>query len=223
MDRMTDPKPHQPFLLDIYYRYVEDADTVAFIRSVCERYNAGTLERLVFNCEIEIRRAAVLSLGFIGDYASNHTVGQALQDEDDTVRQLAEKACRNVWNRDGSEEQRRQLAGIVRLNAFSKYPEAIESVSALIDDAPWFAEAWYQRGSACFQLDDLQQAIRDWHQTLEINPYQFVAATAMGDAYLRLKNPASALDAFRRALRLNPDLERVRSRVVELARQVGDE
>ena len=48
------------------------------------------------------------------------------------------------------------------------------------------------------------------------------AATAMGDAYLRLDNPLMALDAFRRALGLNPDLVRVRTQVAELARQTEE-
>ena len=42
----------------------------------------------------------------------------------------------------------------------------------------------------------------------------------MGRAYLELGNPVSALECFRRALRLNPDLEGVRLQVVRLARLV---
>jgi cytochrome c-type biogenesis protein CcmH/NrfG len=44
----------------------------------------------------------------------------------------------------------------------------------------------------------------------------------MGQAYLQLENPVSALECFRRALRLNPDLERVRVQVVRLTRMVED-
>ncbi|KKL27850.1 hypothetical protein LCGC14_2381040, partial [marine sediment metagenome] len=58
--------------------------------------------------------------------------------------------------------------------------------------------------------------------TLEINPYHFPAATSMGQSYLELGNPVSALESFRRALRLNPDLEGIRVQVVRLARMVED-
>jgi cytochrome c-type biogenesis protein CcmH/NrfG len=44
----------------------------------------------------------------------------------------------------------------------------------------------------------------------------------MGQAYLQLENAASALECFRRALRLNPDLEGVRAQVVRLTRLVED-
>jgi len=37
-----------------------------------------------------------------------------------------------------------------------------------------------------------------------------------------LENPVSALECFRRALRLNPDLDGVRVQVVRLSRRVED-
>jgi tetratricopeptide (TPR) repeat protein len=76
---------------------------------------------------------------------------------------------------------------------------------------------------AHFALGRLVESIRDCHQALEINPYHFVAATSMGQAYLQLQNPVSALECFRRALRLNPDLERVRVQVVRLTRMVEND
>jgi tetratricopeptide (TPR) repeat protein len=222
IERMSEIRPREPILLRLYERYLGNRDTVGFVHTVSKSYTAGALERLACHSNREMRRAAVFSLGFVGEFEVNHAVGRAMQDDDRTVRLLAGVACRSVWNRAGDEDQRRQLADTIRLNAARQYRNATEKASALLDDAPWFAEAWYQRGAAWFQLDDFSQAIRDCHQALELNPYHFVAATAIGEAYLRLSNPVSALDAFRRALRLNPDLERVRSLVAELTRQVED-
>lgn len=222
MQCMSETRRYQPVLLTIYQQYLEDSDSVDFVRAVSKRYAQGTLERLVLDAECPVRRAAVLALGYLGDYQVNHTVGQAMQDEDRTVRLLAEKACRCVWNRAGDEGQRRELADIVRLNATKQYQEAIQRASTLLADAPWFAEVWYQRGSAWFQRNELKQAIHDWHQALELNPYHFVAAVAMGDACLLLGKRVAALDAFRRALRLNPDLERVKAQVTRLSSQIDD-
>jgi tetratricopeptide (TPR) repeat protein len=219
---MRDIGPRQPILLRIYQRYLEDQDTVSFIRAVLSRYAAGALERLAGHPRREVRRAAVLSLGLVGGYEVNQTVGRALQDEDRAVRLLAKTACRAVWNCAGDANQRRQLADIIRLNAAGQCSAAIEKASALLDDLPAFAELSYQRGAAWFQLRDFSRAIRDFHQTLERNPYHFVAATDIGEAYLLLSDPVSALDAFRRALRLNPELKSVRGQVAELARQVED-
>ena len=223
MEQMSKTGPRKSHLHAVYERYLESRDTVGFVYTVSKRYTAGTLQRLAAQPDPKVRCAAVLALGYVGDFEVNHTVGRAMQDEDANVRLLAGTASRSVWNRAGGEAHRRQLADTIRLNAARRYREAVGKATALLDDFSNFAEAWYQRGSAWFQLDDFPQAIRDFHQAMELNPYQFVAAAAMGDAYLRLGNPVSALEAFRRALRSNPDLHWVRDRVTQLARQVeGD-
>ena len=68
-----------------------------------------------------------------------------------------------------------------------------------------------------------EASIRDCRQSLEINPYHFPAATGMGKCYLQLGDRVAALEAFRRALRLNPGLEDVRAHVVYLQRALkGD-
>jgi tetratricopeptide (TPR) repeat protein len=70
---------------------------------------------------------------------------------------------------------------------------------------------------------DYEASIRDFHQTLEINPYHFCAAAGMGTCYLKQRNPLAALQAFRRALRLNPALEDVRAHVIHLQRSLNEE
>ena len=110
----------------------------------------------------------------------------------------------------------------MRLNSARLHKQALGRATWMIERAPWFAEAWHQRAVAQAALGRLAESIRDCHQTLEINPYHFVAATSMGQAYLRLGNPISALECFRRALRLNPGLEGVRAQVERLKRLVED-
>jgi tetratricopeptide (TPR) repeat protein len=211
-----------PRILDLYEKYLDNQDSVAFVNEVSLHYTQGTLQRLTLSGMREIRRAAVLALGFIGDYQSNHTLGRALLDDDRTVRTLAENGVRSVWSRMGSEKERQEIAIITRLNAAQQYKEVIRRATKLTESSPWFSEAWHQRGAAFFALGRFADAIRDCHEALEINPYHFVAATCMGQAYLELENPVSALESFRRALRLNPDLEGVRVQVVKLTRMVED-
>jgi len=211
-----------PFLTVLYQQYLDHQDSAGFISKVAKCYTQGTLQRLAANHDRQTRRAAVLALGFLGDYGANHTMGRALLDGDRTVRMIAENGIRSVWARAGNEQERQQLAIAIRLNAAQQYEETIRRTSELIERAPWFAEVWNQRAIARFNLGKFADAIRDCHQALEINPYHFVAATSMGQAYLELENHVSALESFRRALRLNPDLEGVRAQVVRLARMVED-
>ena len=220
--RLSSEKPRTPALSLLYQQYLDDQDSAGFISKVSTFYTPGTLQRLAESPSSEVRRAAVLALGFIGDYSANHAMGRALLDQDRIVRTVAENGIRAIWTRAGSEEQRQELGVIIRLNAAQQYKEAVRRATELIERAPWFAETWNQRAIARFNLGRYAEAIRDCHQALEINPYHFVAATGMGQAYLELENHVSALESFRRALRLNPDLEGVRVQVVRLAKMVED-
>ena len=211
-----------PFLLAFYQQYLSHQSSAEFVRCASSHYTTGTLQRLARHPCREVRRAAVLAIGFLGDYDANHTLGCALLDDDRTVRTLAENSIRTVWARAGTDTDRQELGVIIRLNSAQVHKEAIVRATNLIERAPWFAEAWHQRAVAYVATGRLIESIRDCHQALEINPYHFVAATSMGQTYLQLDNPVSALECFRRALRLNPDLEGVRAQVVRLTRMVED-
>lgn len=219
---MSSQKRRNPFISELYLQYLDVQDSAGFISKVSQCYTPGTLQRLACHRTRQVRRAAVLALGFVGDYTANHAMGRALLDDDRTVRMLAENGIRAIWTRAGNEEERQELGIIIRLNAARQYKEAVRRAGDLIERTPWFAEVWNQRAVAQFNLGRFAEAIRDCHQALEINPYHFPAATSMGQAYVKLQNYVSALESFRRALRLNPDLEGVRAQVVRLARMVEE-
>jgi tetratricopeptide (TPR) repeat protein len=206
--------------LAFYQEYLDQRDSSGMMREVSAHYSAGTLERLVRHPQREVRRAAVFALGVLGDYGANHALGCALHDEDRIVRTLADEGIRRVWMRAGSETECWELNILVRLNAAEQFLEAVRRATRLIETAPWLAEAWSQRALAESALARYGDAIRDCHEVLELNPYHFIAAATMGQAYLELNNPISALESFRRALRLNPDLEGVRAQIVRLAKRV---
>jgi tetratricopeptide (TPR) repeat protein len=94
----------------------------------------------------------------------------------------------------------------------------VRRATGLIEEAPGIAEAWNQRAVAYDLLQDAAHSIRDCHQALELNPYHFAAALGMAHCYLRLGKARQALEAFRRALRLNPNLEAARAQMVRLQR-----
>ncbi|NQT16770.1 MAG: tetratricopeptide repeat protein [Planctomycetes bacterium] len=209
-----------PLLASLYQQYLDRHDSADFANRVSGVYAQGTLQRLSEHDSPLVRRAAVLALGFIGDYEVNHVMGRALHDEDRTVRTLAENGIQNVWRRAGDDDQRQTLSALVDLNSAKRFDEASRRATELTRKAPWLAEAWSQRATANLALGRYNEAIRDCHQTLEINPYHFAAASGMGRAYLQLNNHLSALESFRRALRLNPSLESVRAQITRLTRLI---
>jgi tetratricopeptide (TPR) repeat protein len=210
----------RPLLAQLYHRYLEDENSAAFVAAVSRSYLPSTLERLALGADHVGRRAAVMAIGFLGDYGQNAVLGRAMLDTDRGVRLLADNGIRALWRRDGSTRQRQQLSRVCRLNFSSHYDEAIHEAAALIEDAPWFAEAWNQRGIGYFAQRRFEDSANDCHQTLEINPYHFGAAVGLAHCYLELDEPVAALESFRKAMRLNPDLEDVRVQVDYLQRTI---
>ena len=220
---MNTDRVRNPILVAYYERFLANQDVALFRRRTARRYTAATLERLVSISDCVARRASVLALSCIGDYGSNAVLGRALVDRDRGVRSIAANGIRELWCRVGNRSQRQSLQYIVRLNDSKRYEEAIRLATQLIHESPWIAEAWCQRGMANYHRGQYESAIRDCHQALEINPYHFTAAAGMGQCYLLQDNPVAALEAFRRALRLNPGMEEVRAQVVHLQRTMKED
>jgi tetratricopeptide (TPR) repeat protein len=208
-----------PLLNRFFKRYLASEDSAAFIRSVTEQYTIATLQRLAERGSRITRRGAMLALGFVGGSESNAVLGRALHDRDRGVRLIAENGLRSLWCRAASDPQRQRLGIVIRLIAAHQFAEAVEVATRLIEEAPAFAEVYNQRAIALYQLHRYEESIDDCRQALELNPYQFLAAAGMGQCYLELENTRAALECFRRALKLNPDLEGVRAQVALLERK----
>lgn len=211
-----------PVLHTLYHRYLEDENAAAFVRSVSDRYTVATLERLVAYGPRLSRRAAAMALGFLGNYESNAVLGRAMLDVDRGVRMLAENGIRDLWCRDGSDTQRMRLRVILRFNASRQFDEAVQMATELIDEAPWFAEAWNQRAIAHFHAQRFEESANDCQQTLELNPYHFGAACGMAYCYLEMNDPMAALECFNRALKLNPNMEGVRAQAQFVQRSLEE-
>lgn len=212
-----------PVLQVLYHQYLDDEQSAQFVHEVAKRYSVGTLERLALYGSRIGRRAAVLALGFLGNYESNGVMGLTLRDSDRGVRMLAENGIREIWCRDGSDVQQQKVAVIEQLNGARDFARAEQLATELIEQAPWYAESWNQRAIALFYQEKFEASANDCHQTLEINPYHFGAAVGMAHCYLELSDAFAALECFRRALRLNPDLEGVRAQVQYLERSLEEQ
>ncbi|MBS0210377.1 MAG: tetratricopeptide repeat protein [Planctomycetes bacterium] len=217
---MSEPIFRVALLERIYHGYLVDQDATSFMRQVSAKYVPATLERLLQFGPRLTRRAAALAIGLLGDYRSNAPLGQALHDEDRGVRTLAENSLRTVWCRDGSESQRGLLEQVIRLNSAQNYRDANQRATELIDQCASFAEAWNQRAISHYGQARYVESIHDCRQAAELNPFHFGAVAGLGQCYLQLGNQLWALESFRRALELNPDLEGIRAQVNALERRL---
>lgn len=206
----------------LYQRYLADEDTAGLMRAIAERYTLATLGRLTTSESRLTRRAATLALGLVGGYESNAVMARRLHDADQGVRILADNGIRELWCRDGGDVERERLRVVMRYNLTEQYDETIELATELIHDAPWIAETWSQRSIAYYHLQQYERAANDCQQAIDINPFHFSAAVGMGHCYLAMHEPSAALVQFRRALRINPNLEAVRGQVAQLRRALEE-
>jgi tetratricopeptide (TPR) repeat protein len=202
-----------------YLDYLQHHDVSQFIEQTVRYYSQPTLLRLTTAKQAETRRAAALILGFVGNYEANNALGRLLIDEDRSVRLLAENSLKNIWTRDGSEQQRHDLYEIMRQIGQQNFEEAVRRANILLEEFPLFAEARNQRAIALFALGSFQDAIDDAAIVLDLNPYHFGAAIGMGHSYLQLKNYEQAIACFQQALNINPNLETVRRHLERIQHQ----
>lgn len=207
-----------PKLEKFYQQYLIDERSADFIRSVSLSYSVGTLERLAVYGGRMSRRASVLAIGFLGNYSSNETLGSALVDEDRAVRMLADHGIREIWQRQGTPAQRSSIRRLSQLINIHKMDEAIDLASQLIHQDHSLGEAWSQRAVAYCAEGNFQAAIEDCKEALNCNRFHFPAAIGMAHCCLQLNSPSSALEGFRLALRINPDLDGVRNHIAHLER-----
>jgi tetratricopeptide (TPR) repeat protein len=195
-----------------------------FRRSVEARYFESTLERLLHAPEPEVRQAAILALGMTGTFAINGPVAKCLHDEDPTARQLAADALLSIWQRADTPDNVNELRRLMQLIADDNRPEEVQAgFETLIRKSPRYAEAYHQRAIFHFRRGDFARCIADCEKTLRLNPVHFGAAGGMGQCFLKQQKLRAALRAFRRANRINPNLEAVREDIQSLERMLGEE
>ena len=210
-------------MLDLFYQqYLTDESSADFIHAVSRNYSAGTLERLAQSGGRVTRRASVLALGFVADYSANEVMGRALVDTDRGVRLLADHGIRQVWQRQGTLSQQEAIRCIYRLVDQSRMEEAIDKATSLINANPELGEAWNQRAVAYGAQGEFEAAIKDCREALNCNRFHFPAAMGMAHCAMHLDDTFSALDGFRLALTLNPDLDHVRKHILQIERTLED-
>jgi len=191
-----------------------------FRKRVSERYNQGTLVRLLESPDVMNRRAALLALSLVGNMDSNAAVAACLHDADAEVRQLAVDTLWTLWFRADTDENNAELQKLARMRDREK---ALIGLDQLVKKVPGFAEAYNQRAVVGFTLKQYERSIADCEKALQLNPYHFGAHAGMAQCLLQMRKHKAALKAFRAALRINPHLDGVADTIRALETALGEE
>jgi tetratricopeptide (TPR) repeat protein len=97
---------------------------------------------------------------------------------------------------------------------------AIKLLDAVVKLNPNYIEGWNRRATLYYLKNDYARSIQDIEQVLAREPRHFGALAGLGMIMQDLGDEKRALDAFRRALAVNPHLEKVPELVKTLTEKV---
>jgi tetratricopeptide (TPR) repeat protein len=97
---------------------------------------------------------------------------------------------------------------------------AIKLLDAVIKLRPDYVEAWNRRATLYYLQNDYARSLADIQQVLVREPRHFAALAGLGMIMQDLGDDKRALEAFRKALAINPHLEKVPELVKQLSEKV---
>ncbi|MGC1776928.1 MAG: tetratricopeptide repeat protein [Xanthobacteraceae bacterium] len=100
------------------------------------------------------------------------------------------------------------------------YDLAIRLLNAIIAIRPRYVEAWNQRATVYYLKEDYAHAIADIAEVLAREPRQFGALAGLGLMLQDMGDDKDALEAYRKALAIDPHLENIPDTVKTLTDKV---
>ena len=147
-------------------------------------------------------------------------LGQLHQAEDEASAKAIERAVWKAWMRSGSPTVDLLVQQAEKAMAESQHRIAISILTTAIELRPDFAEAWNRRATVYYLDRQFKRSLADAERVLELEPRHFAALAGLGVLHRELGDKRAALDAFRRALAIHPNLPMARRAVRELELEV---
>ncbi len=155
----------------------------------------------------------VANLGGMQDAALLH---ERLRDESAFVRSYAEQGLWLLWGRSGERDIDLLMARGTEAMRAGSHKEAIEIFTSIVTAKPEFAEAWNRRATVYYLAGEYRKSLADCNQVLKRNPLHFGALSGVGQIYTKLEQYEKALEWFRRALEVNPNMVGVEFNIKEV-------
>lgn len=183
------------------------AATVATGVLPAERLSRGQALEALVQPDGTTRLSGVRRLAEIGTLGDVEPLLERLRDDDAQVRMLAADAMWQIWGRSGDAEiDGLYLRGTGEMQD-GNLRDALATFDRIILRKPDFAEGWNKRATIRFLLGDYENSLMDCDEVFKRNPNHFGALAGAGQIHVLLGHPEQALDFFRRALAVNPNLE----------------
>ncbi|HEY9698473.1 MAG TPA: tetratricopeptide repeat protein [Trichocoleus sp.] len=127
-----------------------------------------------------------------------------LKNSDELTRQQATEELWRIWFNQKGAYGLEILGESQRLIEAGDVEEAEAVLMELIQDQPDFAEAWNRRAVLYYLQGEYRRSLADCQQAVKLNPIHFGALHGIGLCYAAMDDYVAAIQAFRRALELQP-------------------
>ncbi len=160
-----------------------------------------------------------VSLPLAADEARLDELLEQLKQADEATFQWIEDRIFEEWSKSGSPAMDLLLQrGQDALEA-GEPAVALEHLTALVDHAPDFAEAYNARANAYYTLGLIGPAIDDLRQALVLNPRHFGALLGFGFMLEEMGREDEALEVYRQVQAIHPMAPEVGIAIDRLARK----
>jgi len=133
---------------------------------------------------------------------------------------LVENRIWALWFASGSDTADLLMGRVKTANDEKDTKLALQLLDAVIDLKPEYVEAWNRRATIHFANKEYGKSLADIRQVLAREPRHFGALTGLGVMMQEFGEDRLALEAFRRALAVNPHLQKIPEFVKTLTEKV---
>jgi tetratricopeptide (TPR) repeat protein len=175
--------------------------------SIAAQWTRAQALAAVAQADPAARLAGVERLAEIGLMADANRVLDRLGDSDPRVRIAAQTAIWQIWSRSGDPAIDTLVARGLEQMQNAALDDALATFNEIVRRKPAFAEGWNKRATIYFLLGQNERSLQDCDQVFKRNPRHFGALSGAGQIHLQLGNPRRALEFFRRAVEVNPNLD----------------
>ena len=139
---------------------------------------------------------------------------------DATSAKAIENRIWEAWIESGSDTCDLLMTRVKDAIEEKDYDLAIRLLNSVIAIRPGYVEAWNQRATVYYLKDDYPRAIADIAEVLAHEPRQFGALAGLGMMLQDIGDDKDALEAYRKALAIDPHLENIPDAVKTLTEKV---
>ncbi|MBF9034732.1 tetratricopeptide repeat protein [Rhodobacterales bacterium HKCCE2091] len=168
--------------------------------------------------------AAVFGLCAGGAWAqADDRLGELLDrlgDPDTLNWEIVEQEIIQRWSISGSASADLMFTLGVEAMEAGELEDAIAYLTAVVDQAPEFAEGWNARATAYYRAGLAGPALYDLQEVLARNPQHFGALIGLGIILEDMGESDTALDAFRAAQAIHPHRPDVEGAIVRIERDL---